>query len=75
MTKRNTNSLLGSTINRITIMSKKPKLGRPKLPKGETKEVFSLRLTSQERESIEQAASKAGQKPTEWARNVMLNAV
>lgn len=55
-------------------MSKKSKMGRPKLPKGETKEVFSLRLTSGEREAVEVAAKKADLKATEWARNAMLSA-
>lgn len=54
-------------------MSKKPKIGRPKLPKGEFKEVFSLRLTVAEREAVDAAARKAGKGATEWAREAMLS--
>lgn len=49
-------------------------MGRPKLPKGEAKAVFSLRLNSVERKAVEDAAAKAGLKATEWARKVMLSA-
>ncbi|MBI2516927.1 MAG: hypothetical protein HYV95_08425 [Opitutae bacterium] len=55
-------------------MSKKSKMGRPKLPKGEAKGVFSLRLSSEEREAIDAAAKRAEKKPTEWARNAIITA-
>ena len=50
------------------------RMGRPRLPKNQAKEVFSLRLADNERKAIEAAAKRAGQKATEWARNAMLGA-
>src|SRR6266568_214768 len=47
--------------------------GRPKLPKGETRELFSLRITRQEREKIESAAKASGEKASRWARNYLLS--
>lgn len=55
-------------------MPKKPRIGRPKLAKGEHKEVFSLRLTALERASVESAAKKVDQRPTEWARMTLIKA-
>lgn len=55
-------------------MSKKSKMGRPKLPKGEAKKVFPIRLSDSERRAVEDAAKRAGLRPSEWARNVMLGA-
>ena len=51
------------------------KRGRPKLPKGEKREVFALRLSPAERDAIERAAHVAGLGPSEWARKVLTEAV
>lgn len=50
------------------------KAGRPKLPKNETRAVFPIRLSRDEREIVEHAAKEAAQKPSEWARNQLLAA-
>lgn len=55
-------------------MTKKKKMGRPKLPKGEDKKVFSLRLSKHERDKIKDAAEKAGEPLTKWARKTLLKA-
>lgn len=55
-------------------MTKKKKMGRPKLPKGETKKIFSLRLDKHERKKIEEAAEKEGIAVTKWARKALLKA-
>jgi len=55
-------------------MTKKKKLGRPKLPKGEAKKIFSLRLSKPERDKIKQAAKLAGAPVTKWARKALLAA-
>jgi predicted HicB family RNase H-like nuclease len=55
-------------------MTEKKKLGRPKLPKGEAKKLFSFRLSKPERHQIEHAAKKAGVKVTKWARETLLQA-
>lgn len=52
----------------------KKKIGRPKLPKGEAREVFALRLSPLEKKDIEAAAKKAKQPATQWAREVLLAA-
>jgi uncharacterized protein (DUF1778 family) len=56
-------------------MANKPTIGRPKLPRGKVKEVFTLRLAPEERKAIEKAAKVAGLRATEWARNAMLSVV
>jgi hypothetical protein len=53
---------------------KKNKMGRPKLPKGEAKKVFSMRFSKHERDKIKDAAKRAGEKVTKWARKVLLKA-
>jgi predicted HicB family RNase H-like nuclease len=55
-------------------MTEKKKIGRPKLPKGEAKKVFSLRFSKPEREQIKHAAKKAGEPVTKWAREALLRA-
>jgi hypothetical protein len=55
-------------------MTTTKKIGRPKLPKGEAKTLFSLRLSKPERQKIEHAAKKAGVKVTKWARESLLTA-
>jgi hypothetical protein len=52
---------------------KKPVRGRPKLPPGAARELFSLRITRQEREKIELAARASGEKASRWARNYLLS--
>lgn len=53
---------------------KKNKMGRPKLPKGEAKKIFSLRLSKHERKKIKDAADKVGRPVTKWAREALLKA-
>ena len=53
---------------------KKNKMGRPKLPKGEAKKIFSLRLSGNERDKIKDAAKKDGERVTKWARKALLKA-
>jgi hypothetical protein len=56
-------------------MKKKPKIGRPKLPKGQGKgSVITIRLQKNERRSVGDAADLAGVKLSEWARNTLLSA-
>ena len=53
----------------------KPRMGRPPLSKGEAKEaVLSVRLSTEERMAIEQAAERAGRSPSEWARDALVRA-
>lgn len=60
---------------RIFCMTKKKKkLGRPKLPKGEAKKIFSLRLSKPERDKIKDAAKRAKEPLTKWARKALLKA-
>ncbi len=55
-------------------MTKKtPGRGRPKLPQGEAREIFSLRITPEERARIESAAKASGEKASRWARNYLLS--
>jgi hypothetical protein len=49
-------------------------MGRPKLPAGDVRKVFPLRLSDSERKRIEKAARQKKEKPTEWARNTLLAA-
>jgi hypothetical protein len=53
-------------------MKKLKKAGRPKLPKNQTRAVFPIRISSDERQQIKAAAKNAGQLPSEWARNKLL---
>ena len=49
--------------------TKKPKLGRPPLPKGEVREkITPIRLQENERATFEKAAQKAGLSLSEWIR-------
>lgn len=51
----------------------KPKIGRPKLPKGEAKTaMIRARVTPDEQKTIEKAANGIG--VSEWAREVLLTA-
>ena len=52
---------------------KAPKIGRPRLPKGEAKSaMIRARVTPSEQKAIERAATETG--VSEWARGVMLKA-
>jgi hypothetical protein len=53
---------------------KKAKMGRPKLPKDEKRKVFSLRVSKPEWQKIKDAAKKAGEAETRWARKALLAA-
>jgi hypothetical protein len=54
---------------------KKPKIGRPRLPKGEGKgAVVTVRLSDDERAKVGIAAAKCGQKLSEWVRATLLTA-
>ena len=55
-------------------MTKKKKMGRPKLPKNEARAVFSLRFSPIERKRIDEAAKRAGKRVTAWARESLLAA-
>jgi hypothetical protein len=56
-------------------VKKKPRIGRPPLPKGEAKgALLSVRFSGAERQTLERAARLAGEKLSEWARNVLLAA-
>jgi hypothetical protein len=52
---------------------KKPKLGRPPVPKKLAKgSLLSVRFSGDERKALEQAAERKGVKLSEWARRVLL---
>ena len=51
-------------------MTKNKKIGRPKLAKGVGKSsIITLRLSSQEKQSIAAEANKCGISPSEWIKN------
>ena len=52
----------------------KKKIGRPKVSKDEAKKVFSLRLNKHDRDKIKDAAKRAGEPVTKWARKALLKA-
>jgi hypothetical protein len=50
----------------------KPKIGRPKLPKGEAKgRIVPVRFSADEVERITKAASASNQKISEWIRSTL----
>lgn len=54
---------------------KTPKMGRPKLPKGEAKSLtIRARVSPEEYKAIGDAAKKQGEKLSEWARKALLDA-
>jgi hypothetical protein len=55
--------------------TKKRKVGRPPLPKGEVKKVTPVRLPDNERALFERAAEKAGLSLSEWMRQTLRSAV
>lgn len=53
----------------------KPKMGRPKLPRGEAKGVlFAVRVAKGEAERIQTAIKRSGLSKPDWARNALLSA-
>ena len=52
------------------------KMGRPRLPKGEKKgSTLSIRLTKEERKTINEAVKRAGaENASDWARGLLLAA-
>jgi hypothetical protein len=55
-------------------MSKKKKMGRPKLPKGEARAVFPLRLSAAERALYEATAATKGVSLPNWMRTTLTDA-
>ena len=54
----------------------KPKMGRPKLPKGEARgRVMPVRFSSEEIRRITAAASARNQKVSEWIRSTLNAAI
>ena len=52
--------------------SKKRKVGRPRLPKGEAMgRVIQVRFTAQDTKAIEQAAKTSDQTVSEWVRSTI----
>ena len=50
---------------------KKPKVGRPKLPKGEVKHVVAIRLSNEERKDYARKAEQKGVPLSEWIREML----
>ena len=55
-------------------MKKKPKIGRPELPENEKRQVFSIRLSADERAAIERAAEGVAMGVQDWIRAALLRA-
>ena len=54
---------------------RKPRMGRPPLPKGEAKgSLLSVRFSVDERRALDQAAERNGERLSEWARRALLAA-
>ena len=53
----------------------KPKMGRPKLPKGTANTVlFAVKIPAVEADKINQAVKKSGMAKPEWARKALIDA-
>jgi len=51
------------------------RMGRPPLAEGTARtQVFSIKLSAEERAAIEAAAERAGQQVTRWARDALVSA-
>jgi hypothetical protein len=50
---------------------KKRKVGRPKPPKGEVKQVIAIRLSDSERQDYERHATLAGMSLSDWIRGTL----
>ena len=58
------------------LKQKKPKVGRPPLPKGNAKAVMlRVRITPDERTAIEKLAKAKGQTASEWIRSTLNAAI
>lgn len=56
-------------------MSAKPKIGRPRLPRGQARSHgLHLRLTKLERQAVDNKAKQEGQDTSEWSRKILLAA-
>ncbi len=54
---------------------KRIRRGRPRLPDEETRKLFSVRMSEQERSKIESAAKASGEKISQWARKQLLASI
>jgi len=52
---------------------KKRKAGRPRLPKGQVRNVIAIRLTETEKRDYEQRAMRAGLSLSDWIRRALQN--
>jgi hypothetical protein len=53
----------------------KAKMGRPKMPNGQSKAVlFAVRIAANEANKIHQAIKKSGLSKPDWARNALVQA-
>ena len=53
----------------------KPKMGRPKMPRGTAKAVlFAVKVAANEADKIQTAIRKSGMTKPDWARNALINA-
>jgi hypothetical protein len=56
-------------------MLKKPKIGRPKLPKSKARAKYlSLRLRPDEQREVDGAIERSGKSKSDWLRDVLLTA-
>lgn len=64
------------SIARITGLAKKPKVGRPKLPKGIAKgRIVPVRFTPQAIKAVGSAARAKNQTVSEWIRSTLESAI
>lgn len=55
-------------------MKSKPKMGRPKLPKGEVKDILiGAKFSPDESKRVHNAVKKSGKGKSEWIRNTLLS--
>lgn len=50
------------------------KMGRPKLPKGDARELYPIRLSANERQLFSAAADAAGESLPDWMRKTLTRA-
>jgi hypothetical protein len=55
-------------------MPPKPKMGRPKLPKGQQKQVFPIRFTAEQLASFEAAAKQKRLPVRDWITSTLTEA-
>jgi hypothetical protein len=51
----------------------KARRGRPKLPEHKARQVFSLRFSTEEMDTMKRKAGRVGQKLRVWARDCLLD--